>query len=1035
MKRIIALLLATINVVSLCSCGVFGRQTDTLAEKMQKTEEEIIQEIQTLSDDLGYTNALAELTMQDAQSVIGDTYYRMQQNYQGIPVFGKSICYVTDENGQTISVTGNATDVDTSVSLYPTISEAEANASFSTYMGQLLDENVDAEVLLDQSELTIYISEDGKSHLAYCTVSSVDGLPYQVIIDAHSAEVLLCYMSQVTENITAQISDNNGKSWTVNCDKTYENGQAKYTLEDSARRIRIYNAHDKRVETELYNKEGQLCYNRNDSLVNRNFTFDELSLRLYPEESVIVPTCYGAADSFTTEELTLMENAEKTYDFFKETFGMDGFGRKNDWLYAICNDDMKCGRDNAYSWGYAKFDMGMTVISFGTKNKILLDTVAHEYTHAVENRRSKLVYFGQSGAIKEALADIFGELVQDWSDGTMDGAGACDWIHGDRNLCKPKINSVSKAKPMGKGKTDNGHVHDNSTIISHTAYLMWNGIDGNNSKKLSAKQLAELWYRTILMLPSDSSFIDCRDRVEKAAAQMKLPGPQCDCIAEAFDAVGIIGESNSPDYKVGLLFTLSVLDKDGAAYDNYSYRISGKRGADIRENIDLTYSKTVTVNDPEPQTITLAPGIYTLTIMNNIDAPDPQSFTVKVDNTGKDKIEVRTDYGRKPLVEDAYSYAYTEKPSRYNQYLLTFAIPRINLDGQQIDALNKEIYNDLYEDIQNSTEALEKDDVIPWYGEVSYKWAVNDDVLSLWVHRVSIVVDNESWRVYNISVSEKKTISAKQVVEAYGMSQQTYREKAKQAMVSCLLDNPSFDWYYNECGADDWLMDRLENTGAEANIDAAVPFINEKGQLCIIGHVYSFAGGDSYQHLLNLETFCLSERYGKDFAAEAKEGLLKLYQDVPEPYASFLRNEDYKDEMYGENVTGYCLFDIDQDGTDELVLSGFGGGASVYQVFCCDTQKTKLVFAGSGDNMSGVMYSPASRAIISMWRDMNNMKPIYSYSVEQMKNRKLEYVTSFFYYSAEDSYEYENGKSVPVSEREKYLADTIYLEFTDLEKK
>ena len=53
-----------------------------------------------------------------------------------------------------------------------------------------------------------------------------------------------------------------------------------------------------------------------------------------------------------------------------------------------------------------------------------LDTVGHELTHGVTGNASKLIYQNQSGALNEALSDIFGEAVEART------LGQTDWLIG-----------------------------------------------------------------------------------------------------------------------------------------------------------------------------------------------------------------------------------------------------------------------------------------------------------------------------------------------------------------------------------------------------------------------------------------------------------------------------------------------------------------------------------------------------------------------------------------------------------------------------
>lgn len=107
--------------------------------------------------------------------------------------------------------------------------------------------------------------------------------------------------------------------------------------------------------------------------------------------------------------------------------------------------------------------------------------MAHELTHGVTLNNSNLVYQGESGAINEALSDIYAMAVENH-------LGSLDWLIGDdfgtfRNLSNP--NAFGQPDTYHGfnwefGNTDNGGVHTNSGVINYWFYLLANGGAGTN---------------------------------------------------------------------------------------------------------------------------------------------------------------------------------------------------------------------------------------------------------------------------------------------------------------------------------------------------------------------------------------------------------------------------------------------------------------------------------------------------------------------------------------------------------------------------
>ena len=112
-----------------------------------------------------------------------------------------------------------------------------------------------------------------------------------------------------------------------------------------------------------------------------------------------------------------------------------------------------------------------------------LDVVAHEYTHAVTDCFSKLVYQGESGALNEAFSDMLGNSAEFFY-----GSEPTDWFvaedvyltpdtaPGFRNMRDPEEDGdPDHYSERYTGTSDNGGVHTNSGIPNHAYYLLVNG--------------------------------------------------------------------------------------------------------------------------------------------------------------------------------------------------------------------------------------------------------------------------------------------------------------------------------------------------------------------------------------------------------------------------------------------------------------------------------------------------------------------------------------------------------------------------------
>ena len=88
--------------------------------------EEVIAYLQEQGEELGYRNAMSELTEANTQTLEENTYYRLQQNYRGIPVVGRNVVYVTDSRGNPLAVTRNVLDIPEDLNLTPSLQTGDA---------------------------------------------------------------------------------------------------------------------------------------------------------------------------------------------------------------------------------------------------------------------------------------------------------------------------------------------------------------------------------------------------------------------------------------------------------------------------------------------------------------------------------------------------------------------------------------------------------------------------------------------------------------------------------------------------------------------------------------------------------------------------------------------------------------------------------------------------------------------------------------------------------------------------------------------
>ena len=195
-------------------------------------------------------------------------------------------------------------------------------------------------------------------------------------------------------------------------------------------------------------------------------------------------------------------NTGITYYFYKNMFDRDSFDDRGITLvstvHAIFNEG-GCSGQNAFFMGNPYNQMvygegGGTMLPLSRS----LDITAHELTHAVTRQTSNLYYYSESGALNEAMSDIFGATVEAWSNSGGNSVSnpssisydSNTWkigeaIFTDGNFFRDMSNPAIKDQPDHYSQRytdaeDEAGVHINSGIINLAYYLLVAG--GNHPR-------------------------------------------------------------------------------------------------------------------------------------------------------------------------------------------------------------------------------------------------------------------------------------------------------------------------------------------------------------------------------------------------------------------------------------------------------------------------------------------------------------------------------------------------------------------------
>jgi len=241
-------------------------------------------------------------------------------------------------------------------------------------------------------------------------------------------------------------------------------------------------------------------------------------------------------------------NFSQAYDYFMATHSRNSFDGQGSSIIAT----VRIGGPGNASWNPVLRQMFFNHL--GDRYAAALDVIGHEITHGVVSSigtKGVLEYKGQSGALNESFADIFGEMIEARSNG-----GSPDWLLGTvlnriaRNMSNPpaitRADGITYPKRMSEFVVlplteagDKGGVHINSSIINRAYFLIAEGLGGG----IGTPDSERIFYRTLTtkFLPQ-SQFIDARVGAIASAEELFGVGSrQALKVAEGFDAIELFG--------------------------------------------------------------------------------------------------------------------------------------------------------------------------------------------------------------------------------------------------------------------------------------------------------------------------------------------------------------------------------------------------------------------------------------------------------------------------------------------------------------
>ncbi|MBR5093899.1 MAG: hypothetical protein IK095_02270 [Oscillospiraceae bacterium] len=144
------------------------------------------------------------------------------------------------------------------------------------------------------------------------------------------------------------------------------------------------------------------------------------------------------------------------------------------------------------------------------------------------------------------------------------------------------------------------------------------------------------------------------------------------------------------------------------------------------------------------------------------------------------------------------------------------------------------------------------------YRSLSYSWSVKGNLLSLYITGEQQYPSPGSFEnVYTIRISERRRATRAEVLAERGISEAEYRRRLREAMGSYYLDW----WIGVGVPQDGCFWEGFDSTISDARLDAAEPYLDERGHLMASGVCSSLVGASGYRVSVDLDQYTLSGAY------------------------------------------------------------------------------------------------------------------------------------------------------------------------------
>ena len=448
---------------------------------------------------------------------LGRTHLRFQQEYRGVPVWPADVIVHLNPEGHVDVMNGVFVPTPKKLGTVPVLDAADA----AEYARTGLTDGAEAEV--SASKLIIYAPGDTPPRLAWKLELAIDVTSrWLVVIDAVTGAELTAYSLVMHQQVAGSGVDLFGRTRRLN---VWQQDGLFWMVNTSKPMFDPNSDPSERGVIWIYDAQNQPPTSDPESIVNN----------IPP---ALVANSRSSTSGWLRDAVSASYNFSEVYDYYQERHNLDSLDGQGASIHAI----VRLGRNHVN----ASYIPGLNLMLFGDALPFAgaLDVVGHELTHGVIYHSANLIYQNQPGALNEAFADIFGEMIEART------TGRPDWLVGGelgrplRNMADPAALTFggSRRYPTRMSEfiytqEDEGGVHVNSSIPNRAFYLLAAGLDG----AIGLRDAERIFYRALTVhLVQNSQFVDARLACIQAAEELFGPeSVQVRKTAEAFDAVEI----------------------------------------------------------------------------------------------------------------------------------------------------------------------------------------------------------------------------------------------------------------------------------------------------------------------------------------------------------------------------------------------------------------------------------------------------------------------------------------------------------------